>query len=242
LPKLLVGKEISVKFGGVVALNDVDFHVEEGEIVGLIGPNGAGKTTLFNVITGFCRPQKGTILFNNKEITGLSPHKICKLGIARTFQIVRVFSSMTTFENVKIAALNSPRTSRRSTSEDILKLIDFMGLSEKAHHPVKDLTLVEQKFVEVARALATKPQLLLLDEPLAGLNPSESIMYTDKIREIRDEMGISVFWIEHDIKSISRICDRVIVLDHGIKIGEGKCEEVLRSEAVIRAYLGEEIA
>ncbi|MEM3549609.1 MAG: ABC transporter ATP-binding protein [Candidatus Bathyarchaeia archaeon] len=242
MPKLLVGNKITVRFGGVVALSDVDFHVEKGEIAGLIGPNGAGKTTLFNVVSGIYKPQKGAILFNNQEITGLKPHKICKLGIARTFQIVRVFPSMTTFENVKAAALNSPRQGRESISEEVLKLIDFMGLGEKVHSPVKDLTLVEQKFVEVARALATKPQLLLLDEPLAGLNPTESVMYTDKIRKIRDELGISVFWIEHDVKSVSSICDRIMVLDHGEKICEGKCEEVLKSEAVVRAYLGESVA
>jgi branched-chain amino acid transport system ATP-binding protein len=242
MSNLLVGNGITVRFGGVIALSNVDFHVENGEIVGLIGPNGAGKTTLFNVVSGYCKPEKGTVSFNNREITSLKPHDICKLGIARTFQIVRVFSSMTAFENVKVAALNAPRQSRESVSKHVLKLIDFMGLSEKLHYPVKDLTLVEQKFVEVARALATKPKLLLLDEPLAGLNPNESIMYTDKIRRIRDELGISIFWIEHDVKSISSICDRIMVLDHGEKICEGKCEEVLKSEAVIKAYLGESIA
>ncbi|MCS7114574.1 MAG: ABC transporter ATP-binding protein [Nitrososphaerota archaeon] len=242
MAKLLVGEKITVQFGGLVALNEVDFHIEKGEITGLIGPNGAGKTTLFNVISGIIPPKKGRVFFDGKNTTGLKPHKICKLGIARTFQIVRVFPSMTVFENVKAAALNSPKQIKESISNDVKKLLDFIGLSEKTFSPVKDLTLVEQKFVEVARALATKPKLLLLDEPLAGLNPTESILYSDKIRKLRDEFEITIFWIEHDVKSISSICDRVIVLDHGEKICEGKCEDVLKSEAVIKAYLGEEIA
>ncbi|MEM3551225.1 MAG: ABC transporter ATP-binding protein [Candidatus Bathyarchaeia archaeon] len=242
MSQLIYGEKITVKFGGLVALNNVDFHVNEKEIAGLIGPNGAGKTTLFNVISGVYKPNTGVIMFNGKNITGLASHKICKLGIARTFQIVRVFSSMTVFENVKAAAVNSPRQRKESIYNEVLQLIDFIGLSEKTHTPVKDLTLVEQKLVEVARALATKPRLLLLDEPLAGLNPVESATYTDKIREIRNKFGISVFWIEHDVKSITRACDRLMVLDHGEKICEGNCEEVLKSEAVIKAYLGESIA
>ncbi|MEM3550692.1 MAG: ABC transporter ATP-binding protein [Candidatus Bathyarchaeia archaeon] len=239
---LIFGEGITVRFGGVVALSNVDFHVDNGEIVGLIGPNGAGKTTLFNVISGLNRPQKGRVIFKNKNVTGLKPHKICKLGIARTFQIVRVFPSMTVFNNVKVAAVNSPRKVNEPIPSQVAKLIDFIGLTDKVHFVVKDLTLVEQKLVEVARALATSPELLLLDEPIAGLNPAESVMYTNKIREIRDDFGISVFWIEHHIKSISSICDRVIVLNYGEKICEGKCEEVLRDEAVVRAYLGESVA
>lgn len=242
MSQLIYGEKITVKFGGLVALNNVDFYVSEKEIVGLIGPNGAGKTTLFNVISGIYKPYTGVVIFDGRNITGLAPHKICKLGIARTFQIVRVFSSMTVFENIKTAAVNSPRQRKESISNEVLDLIDFMGLSEKVHTPVRDLTLVEQKLVEVARALATKPRLLLLDEPLAGLNPVESAIYTDKIREIRNDFGISVFWIEHDVKSITRACDRIIVLDHGEKIYEGSSEGVLKSEAVIRAYLGESIA
>lgn len=239
---LIYGKGITIRFGGLVALNNVDFYVDEGEIKGLIGPNGAGKTTLFNVISGMLKPQKGRIIFNGKDITGLKPHEICKLGIARTFQIVRVFRSMTVFDNVKVAAVNNSRQGRwgrESVSRQVMKLIDFIGLGEKAQSVVSDLTLVEQKLVEVARALATSPKLLLLDEPLAGLNPAECAIYTNKIREIRDEYGISIFWIEHHVKSISSICDRIMVLDHGEKICEGKCEEVLRSEVVIKAYLGE---
>ncbi|MEM1583026.1 MAG: ABC transporter ATP-binding protein [Candidatus Bathyarchaeia archaeon] len=239
MPPLIFGKDITVRFGGLLALNNVDFHLNDGEIVGLIGPNGAGKTTLFNVISGFCKPQKGNIIFKGKNITGLPPYKICKLGIARTFQIVRVFPSMTVFENVKVAAVNNPRKRIESTLSQITRLIDFVGLGEKAQIVVRDLTLVEQKLVEVARALASNPQLLLLDEPLAGLNPAECVLYGSKIRKIRDEFGITIFWIEHHIKSISSICDRVIVLNHGEKIGEGKCEEVLKSDAVVKAYLGE---
>jgi branched-chain amino acid transport system ATP-binding protein len=242
LSHLIFGEGITVRFGGVVALSNVDFHVDNGEIVGLIGPNGAGKTTLFNVISGLNRPQKGRVIFKDKNVTGLKPHKICKLGIARTFQIVRVFPSMTVFNNVKVAAVNSPRKVKESIPNQVAKLIDFIGLTDKAHFVVKDLTLIEQKLVEVARALATSPELLLLDEPIAGLNPAESIMYTNKIKEMRDDFGISVFWIEHHIKSISSICDRVIVLNYGEKICEGKCEEVLTDEAVVRAYLGESLA
>lgn len=165
---------------------------------------------------------------------------MCKLGIARTFQIVRVFPSMTVFENVKVAALNSARVNRKSINEEIMKLINFVGLNGKAFWPAKDLTLIEQKLVEVARALATKPSLLLLDEPLAGLNPGETAIYSDKILKIRDEFGVSILWIEHDIKAITRTCDRVFVLSYGEKICEGKPKEVVENKTVITAYIGEE--
>ncbi|MDI9619644.1 MAG: ABC transporter ATP-binding protein [Candidatus Nezhaarchaeota archaeon] len=231
-----------MRFGGLVALDNVDFYVGEQEIVGLIGPNGAGKTTLFNVIAGVYKPQNGAVMFRGRNIIGLKPHKICRLGIARTFQIVRVFPSLTVFENVKVAASNSPRHGKESINEEVVRLVDFVGLSGKISFPARELTLVEQKLVEVARALATRPQVLLLDEPLAGLTPAESAVYTDKMRRLRDEFGVSIFWIEHDVKSISRTCDRVIVLNHGKKIGEGECKEVLETEEVVRAYLGEKIA
>lgn len=237
---LLFGREVTLRFGGLTALNNVDFHVDNGEIVGLIGPNGAGKTSLFNVISGIYKPQKGAIFFENKNITGLTPSKVCKAGIARTFQVVRVFPSMSVFENIKVAALNSLRTNKKSLDEEIMKLIDFMGLNEKAFWLAKDLTLIEQKLTEVARALATKPRLLLLDEPLAGLNPSETMIYSNKILKIRDELNISIFWIEHDVKAITRTCDRVIVLSHGEKIAEGKPKEVVKDKTVITAYIGEE--
>ncbi|UCD10236.1 MAG: ABC transporter ATP-binding protein [Dehalococcoidales bacterium] len=237
---ILEGKGVTKYFGGLAAVSNVDFDVERGEIVGLIGPNGAGKTTLFNLISAALPTQQGTITFKDIKITGMKPHQICKLGIARTFQSVKVFPNASVMDNVMIGALFG--TSSKISSDDTLKeageILDFVGLSDIRDIPAKDLTLVNQKRVEVARALATDPELLLLDELMAGLNPTEISDTMELVSRIR-EKGITILMIEHVMKAIMSICDRIIVLHHGETIAEGTPEEVSTSKQVIEVYLGE---
>ncbi|RLE51368.1 MAG: ABC transporter ATP-binding protein [Candidatus Methanomethylicota archaeon] len=216
--------------------------MNKGEIVGLIGPNGAGKTTLFNIISGFIPPTSGSIKFMGVEVTKLKPHQICKLGIGRTFQIVKPFMNTTVIENVIAGALFGGKEkmdldeARRVAKE----FLEFVGLKHKMNVLAKNLNIVERKFVEISRALATRPKLLLLDEPLAGLNPAETMEATKLIRRIRDELGITVFWIEHVMKAIMNAAERIIVLHYGEKIAEGTPKEIARNRRVIEAYLGEE--
>jgi branched-chain amino acid transport system ATP-binding protein len=232
---------VSKYFGGFAALEDVNLSVREKEIVGLIGPNGAGKTTLFNVITGIYRPTSGKIMFKGEDITGLKPYEICKRGIARTFQIVRPFLEMTVLENVMIGGIfgRSKATSMNTVREESLYYLKFVGLAGKENILVKNLTLVDRKRVELATALNTKPRIVLLDEPLAGLNPTEIKESMDVIRRIRDELGITVFWVEHVMKAVMNLADYIIVLHHGRKIAEGVPREVANNKEVIDAYLGE---
>lgn len=237
---LLEGKGVTRYFGGLAAVHRVDFHVERGEIVGLIGPNGAGKTTLFNLISGALTPQSGEIWFKGENITGRQPHVICRRGIARTFQLVRVFPNMSALENVLMGALfgkPTARTTDRAVSE-AEKWLDFVGLSAVKGLPARSLTLANQKRLEVARALATGPELLLLDELMAGLNPTEVTQAMELVGRIRD-LGITIFMVEHVMKAIMGICDRIIVLHHGEKIAEGTPQEIVRSRKVIEVYLGE---
>jgi branched-chain amino acid transport system ATP-binding protein len=227
-------------FGGLAALKDVSLSVQEKEIVGLIGPNGAGKTTLFNVITGAYRPSSGTIKFYGQDITKLKPHKICHLGIGRTFQLVRTFQAMTALENV-MTGIFFGRGKSPSLSEarhESLRLLEFVGLLDKKDVPAKHLTLSERRMLEVARALATEPKILLIDEALAGLNPTETISAMKLIKKIRDERGVTVLWIEHVMKAIMEVAERIIVLHHGEKIAEGPPNVVANDEKVIEAYLG----
>ena len=237
--QLLEGVKVSKNFGGLTAISNVDFYLNQGEILGLIGPNGAGKTTLFNLISGAFSPKSGVIKFKDKSINGLKPHKICRLGIARTFQLVKVFSHLSVFENVLMGALfGLPKSiSSAEAAATANELIDYVGLSEFKSAPAGDLTLVNQKKVEVARALATKPEILLLDELMAGLNPTEVVHAIDMVKRIRND-GITVIMIEHVMHAIMNVCDRIIVLHHGEKIAEGTPQEIANNERVIEIYLG----
>jgi branched-chain amino acid transport system ATP-binding protein len=236
---ILEGKSVVKHFGGLVAAAYVDFHVDQGEIVGLIGPNGAGKTTLFNLISGSLAPASGSIGFKGEDITGLRPHEICRRGIARTFQLVKLFGNMTVLENVLFGSLfGKSMTSARSTAEkESSELLEFVGLSGMDRILAKELSLANQKRLEIARAMATKAELLLLDEVMAGLNPAEVDKAVDLVKEIRRK-GVTVFMIEHVMKAIMGISDRIIVLHFGTKIAEGTPDEIARDKKVIEVYLG----
>lgn len=225
-------------FGGLTATSDVDFHVEQGEILGLIGPNGAGKTTLFNLISGALTPDSGNIAFKGRNIAGLKPHQIARMGIARTFQSVKVFSKMTVTQNIQLAHYFGREKTSDKATEEIGGILKFVGLPGMGDLRAMDLILGNQKRLEVARALATGPDLLLLDEVMAGLNPTETAQSMELVKKIRDR-GITVIMIEHVMKAIMSICDRVIVLHHGVKVAEGKPEEIVRNRTVIEVYLGE---
>jgi branched-chain amino acid transport system ATP-binding protein len=238
---ILEGEVVTKYFGGLAAVSHVDFHVEQGEIVGLIGPNGAGKTTLFNLISAALPLSSGEIRFKGQKINGLKPHQICRLGIARTFQETKVFVNMPVFQNVLAGAFFGTPThvSGANAAREATQALEFVGLSAMSAIPIKDLTLENQKRVEVARALATKPELLLLDELMAGLTPTEVSEAMELVRKIRDN-GITVFMVEHVMKAIMGICGRVMVLHHGEKIAEGTCNEISCNKTVIDVYLGEE--
>ena len=229
-------KDLWKSFGGLVALRNANVSVNKGEIIGLIGPNGSGKTTLFNVITGFYKPERGAVLFQGKKISGQPPHAICKKGIARTFQIVKPFGDLTVLENVAVGALVKTKNleGARRKAADVLK---FTGLYPKHNILARSLTLAERKRLEISRALATDPVLLLLDEAMAGLNPVEIDEALKLIREIR-ERGITIVIVEHVMRAIMRVSERIFVLHHGEKIAEGRPEEVAKMEHVIAAYLG----
>lgn len=231
-------KGVSMFFGGLAALNDVSFELKKGEILGLIGPNGAGKTTLFNVINGFYSPSKGVVLFRGQKISGLKPHKICKLGIARTFQVVKPLQRMTVFDNV--IASSFLRAKNRSEAEAIaIDTLKFTGLYNDRDIISKGLPLGKRKKLEIARALVTQPEVLLLDESFAGLNPHELDESIDIIRKIK-EKGITIMIIEHHMKVIMSISDRIVVLNYGEKIAEGTPDEIANNPVVIEAYLGED--
>jgi branched-chain amino acid transport system ATP-binding protein len=237
---VLDGRGVTKHFGGLAAVSHVDFTVDQGEIVGLIGPNGAGKTTLFNLISGALVPKAGVITFKDKKINGLKPYQICKMGLARTFQSVKVFPNMPVYENVLMGSLfgTSSRLSSTDATAQAAKTLEFVGLSGLQASPAKDLTLANQKRVEVASALATKPELLLLDELMAGLNATEVAEAMELVARIHDQ-GITIFMIEHVMKAIMNVCDRIMVLHHGEKIAEGTPQEIAASKTVIEVYLGE---
>jgi ABC-type branched-subunit amino acid transport system ATPase component len=230
---------VSVSFGGLQALRGVTFRVEPGKIVGIMGPNGAGKTTLFNLITGVYRPSAGTIRFGGHELQGLPPSRICASGIARTFQSGRPFTNMSARDNVLVGTFyGAKRMDPREAVREAERLLDFVGLSRQADRAVSSLNLMERKIVELARALATRPKLLLLDELLAGLNPVDLTPAISIIRKIRDELGITVFWIEHIMQVLMNTCEHLIVLHHGEKLAEGAPQTLINDPKVVEAYLG----
>jgi len=236
---------ITKKFGGLTALEDVTFSLQEGETLGLLGPNGAGKTTLFNLICGM-KPSSGTIHLKKKEITGLKPNEICQLGIARTFQLIRVFTDLSVLDNVACAILfGRNKKSGGNLMSARMRAIDFLKLlklDQNAQKLAKDLSFAERRRLEIARALATGPEILLLDEVMAGLTSNEAGAMLDMMDRIKAESKVTILMIEHTMRMITAMCDRIVVINFGMKIAEGPPSQVLKEPEVIKAYLGEEDA
>ena len=248
----LIAKDITVKFGGLTAVNNVTFDIPLGKIVSLIGPNGAGKTTFFNVLTGLYKPTSGNVLFGEEDITARPPHKIAAAGVARTFQNIRLFGLMTAEENVMVAMHShmkagivatiigtpSQRREEKQAREDARRLLDFVGIGKMAGEYARNLSYGDQRRLEVARALALKPKVLLLDEPTAGMNPQESLTFINFVYKLRDEQDVAILLIEHDMSVVMSVSERVTVLDQGEKIAEGAPAEIKSNQRVIEAYLG----
>ncbi len=234
---LIEAEKVTKKFGGLMALRDVSFYIEKGEILGLIGPNGAGKTTLFNAVAGVFPPESGRIRFNGEEIGGLRPFELCLKGIARTFQITKPFLNITVLDNMMVGALSKEK-SLEAGKRIALEVLEFVGLAPKRDLMAASLTLEDRKRLELARALATRPTLLLLDEVMAGLNPKEMEDTLQLIRRVHAG-GMTIFLVEHVMKAIMSVSHRVMVLHHGEKIAEGSPQEVVQNQKVVDAYLGQ---
>ncbi len=253
-PSILKMAEVTIRFGGITAVSELDMNVPQGEIVGLIGPNGAGKTTVFNLITGFYQPTSGTIYFNGRRTAGIPPHRICAKGIARTFQNIRLFTHGTALENVMVGC-HVRRSSQwwmpplfwppclkeeRGIREKSMGLLERLGLGKLAGEKASSLPYGAQRRLEIARALATEPTFLLLDEPAAGMNPQESAELMDFIRDIRKDFSLTILLIEHDMKVVMGVCSYIWVLEYGSLIAQGNPDEIRADKRVIEAYLGEE--
>lgn len=239
---VFVIENVSKRFGGLQVLTDVNISVTQGEIMGLIGPNGAGKSTTFNIATSFYPPDTGNIYFKGQKITGLASHKISRLGIARTFQLVKTFASMTAVDNVTVGAIFSGRLSGHSARKEALAALEVVGLLPKADAQTRHLTLSDRRLLEIARCIAARPVVTLLDEPLAGLNPAETDHMLTIINKVRHERGTAILWVEHKVGAIFSLCDRVAVLDYGHIIACGTPKEISCNQQVIEAYLGKKVA
>ncbi|MDH7499837.1 MAG: ABC transporter ATP-binding protein [candidate division NC10 bacterium] len=235
---LLRLEHLQKRFGGLVAVEDFEMAMEEEEIVGLIGPNGAGKTTVFNIMAGFHRPDAGRVLFQGEDLVGRKPHQICALGVARTFQVTKPFGDLSVLENVMVGAFARIKKAREARHR-ALEVLEWVGFSDRKEVLGHELTTVDHKRLELARALATRPRLLLLDEPMAGLNPTEKLHLLDLFRDIR-KGGVTLFVVEHDMKAVMNLCERIVVMDRGKKLLEGTPEQVAHDPRAISAYLGEE--
>lgn len=255
MAELLKVDNVSMVFGGLRAVSNLSMHIDEGELIGLIGPNGAGKTTAFNMITGVYTPTEGKVYFNGQQSSGKKSYQVTQMGMARTFQNIRLFSELSVIDNVKIAynmhvtynlADAIVRDGKYLSEEEFitqkaLDLLKIFHLEEEAHEVAKNLPYGKQRRLEIARALATEPKLLLLDEPAAGMNPQETKELMEMIRWIRKEFNLSVLLIEHDMGLVMGVCERIYVLEYGMKIAEGTPEEIKHNKRVIEAYLGEEV-